>query len=125
MASSSLAHLNTTSLKKLREKAEGLQKRVKRLSDKTETVLEKTVHTLEVTATSFGIGMYAGRNGSVPEIAGIPLDLAVGIGASMGAFMGFGGKMSNHLHGIGDGALAHYAAVQGRAVGASWVQKAK
>jgi hypothetical protein len=101
-----------------------------RASTKTQAIAkkgEKTVHTLvrtaEISAVSFGLGVAQGRMGTI-EVLGVPADLGLGALAHLGGFFGIGGKMSGHLHAVGDGALAAYFVVLGKGTGIGMKEKA-
>lgn len=110
---------------KLAQSAKNAMSRAEKHKGKIEDITSKAVHTLEVAGGAFGFGFLAGSSdsGKVPEIVGIPADLLAGGLTHVAGFLGFAGKMSDHLHGFGDGALAHYAAVMGTGAGAKWKNK--
>lgn len=112
-------------LLKLAETAKRAMTRAASHKDKIENITSKAVHTLEVTGASFGFGFLAGssESGKVPEIMSVPVDLLGGAALHVAGFMGLGGKMGDHLHGFGDGALAHYGAVMGTGAGNAWKNK--
>lgn len=110
-------------VKKTLEHASRLMARAKGAAKKTEQVMEQAVHSLEVSGAAFGMGVLAGKAGKVPEFMGVPIDLALGTACHVAGFTGLGGKASSHFHGLGDGMLAHFAAMQGLAVGDAWQKK--
>jgi hypothetical protein len=97
-------------------KALRAQNRMKNISKKADQTVETVVHTAEVSSAAFVAGVVQGRTGGV-EVLGVPMDLGLAAGLHVLAFAGVGGKMSNHLHGFGDGFLAAFLATTGRGVG--------
>jgi hypothetical protein len=114
--------MSKSELVRMAKKAESLQNRVKKATEKADDVLEKAVRTVEVGASAFGFGIVQGRYGAV-ELAGVPLDLGAAILGHTLGFMGVGGKMNSHLHSFADGALAAYAVTMGRGAGEEWKKK--
>jgi hypothetical protein len=103
-------------------RAQAMQNRLSNLKKKGEKVATTVVHTVEVGSSAFMFGMLQGKTGGI-ELVGIPLELMSAIALHGAAFMGLGGKMSSHLHGFGDGALAAYATTMGRGIGLNWKSK--
>lgn len=106
-------------------RAEAMRARMTNLRKKAEKVTERAVHTVEVGAGAFAFGVLQGRSQD-PEgvrLFGVPIDLLSGITLHAAGFLGLGGKMSSHLHGFGDGALASYLTTMGRGVGRTWAAK--
>ena len=108
--------MSKTDLRRAATRAEALRKRLSGMRVKGERVTAKVVHTAEVSAAAFTAGVIQGRTGGI-EIMGAPLELILGAGLNLGGFFGLGGKMSDHLHGFGDGFLAAYLTTVGRGVG--------
>lgn len=54
------------------------------------------------------------------KVAGISLDLGVGIGLHLLGILGLGGRYSDHLKAFADGSLASYISTLGRNVGYKW-----
>lgn len=106
-------------LTKYRALAETALKRAKSAREKGEVVVERVTRTAVTGSTAFALGMVQGRTGGV-EVMGVPLDLIVGLGGHVAGFMRLGGRHSDHLHNIGDGGIATYAATMGRSVGNQW-----
>jgi hypothetical protein len=79
-------------------------------------MLDKAITALEVAGTAFGIGVLHGRQGNVPAIAKIPLDLGLGVGLTLAGFL-LDEKIGDHLINVGLGALTYYAGSKGGAVG--------
>ena len=93
------------------------------LSHRGETLTGKVVQSTLVSLTSFGFGFLAGNLGAV-DVAGVPLELGVGLLCAVGAYGGVGGKHSDMLQAIGDGALAFYFGKKGAAMGDGYRRKA-
>jgi hypothetical protein len=106
-------------LAKLRASAEKAMQRVRAVRERGEHITEKAIRTVVVSGTAFSLGVVQGKTGGV-EIMNIPLDLLVGAGAHVGGFMRIAGKHSDHLHNVGDGAMALFAGTMGRSVGNTW-----
>lgn len=115
--------MSRSEVMRLAKKAESLQNRVKKATEKADQVIEKVVRTAEVGASAFSFGLVQGRYGLI-ELAGVPIDLAAGIGGHILGFMGVGGQMNSHVHSLADGALAAYAVTMGRGAGEKWKQSA-
>lgn len=103
-------------------RAESLRSRMANLKKKTEKVTERAVHTLEAGASAFGFGVLHGRSADPDgvQLVGIPVELVAGVGLHAAGFLGLGGKMSSHLHGFADGAIASYATRMGYTLGTKW-----
>lgn len=69
----------------------------------------------EIAATSFGLGVVNGR-WSNPELVGVPVDLGLGVSMHMLGFL-VGGAGSEHMHNLGNGAVACYLSGLGTGVG--------
>lgn len=113
-------------MKKAATRYEQLKGKIAGIRKKAEHVTEKFVRTVEVSGAAFAMGVANGRSHD-PEgvnIAGVPVDLGAGLALEVLGYMGAAGKHSDHLNNLGDGCLAHYAAVLGRGVGVTWKEKA-
>lgn len=119
-----MVKVSAATLSKWKNVAEKANQRLSRVKEKGEAVVEKVTRTMVTTGTAFGMGVVQGRTGGV-ELLGIPLDLALGVGAHVGGFMRVAGRRSDMLHNIGDGAMAAYAVAVGRGVGDSWKKTGK
>lgn len=111
-------------LSKYKNMAEALRQRVARVREKGEKTLETAAEAAVTSVTAFGLGIVQGKTGGLAPF-GVPLDLLVGIGGHVAGFMGVGGKRSEHLHSVGNGGLATYAATMGRSVGLNWAKTGK
>jgi hypothetical protein len=104
-------------LKRMAGRAQSLSTRLAGLKRRTEKVTERVVHSSEIAAAAFSSGVINGKTGGV-VILGVPLDLGLGLALNLGGYFNLAGdKMSNHLHGFGDGFLASYLTNLGREVG--------
>lgn len=109
--------LSQTDLRKAAVRAQSLQTRLAGIRRKTERVTERAVHSTEIAAAAFAAGVIQGKTGGV-EIVGVPLELGLGLTLNLAGYLGLAGnKMSEHLHGFGDGFLAAYLTTLGRGVG--------
>lgn len=114
--------ISDAQLEMIKSKVKGLQERVKNAREKADEVVGVVIRTAEIGITAFGLSVIQGKTGGI-EIVGVPLDLGIGVAAHVAAFMGFGGRFSQHLHNFGDGALANYLGTMGFKVGAAWKAK--
>lgn len=103
-------------------KLASLRKRVASIREQSEQTIERIVTTAEVGGAAFAMGVLQGKTGGV-EVFGVPLELGVGLGLNAFALLGGAGKAASHLHNVGNGCLAAYAATLGRGVGTSWASK--
>jgi hypothetical protein len=109
--------LSQADLRKAAERAQSLSTRLAGIKRKTERVTERAVHSTEIAAAAFAAGVIQGKTGGI-EIVGVPLELGLGLALNLGGYLGLAGnKMSEHLHGFGDGFLAAYLTTLGRGVG--------
>lgn len=123
--------LSQTDLRKAAHRAEALRSRLSGIRKKTEKVTENAVRTVEVSAASFGWGIVEGRFGdkltgeSAVSVAGVPVALGLGLGLNLAGYLGLAGtRMSEHLHGFGDGFLAAYLTIRGVGVGSKFATPA-
>lgn len=121
-----MSNLSVRDMKKAATRYEQLKGKIQGIRKKAEHVTEKFVRTVEVSGAAFAMGVANGRTHD-PEglqIAGVPVDLGAGVALEILGYMGAAGKHSDHLNNLGDGCLAHYAAVLGRGVGVTWKERA-
>lgn len=121
-----MSNLSVRDMKKAATRYEQLKGKIAGIKKKAEHVTEKFVRTVEVSGAAFAMGVANGRSND-PEgvnVAGVPVDLGAGISLQVLGYLGAAGKHSDHLNNLGDGCLAHYAAVLGRGVGVTWKEKA-
>lgn len=104
----------------IREKGERLKKATQKFREKAGEVTKDLVRAGEVSAVALALGWWAGRQqkagGENPSVMGVPLDLAVGVGAHVLGIMGVGGA-EEHFKAIGDGGLATYFSTLGYTAG--------
>jgi len=108
-------------VERLKKRAEGFSARLRSVKEKAEESAGHLVQTVTITATSFAFGLANGRFVDAQgrrgvELFGVPLELLSGIGIHLLGFMG-SSKYSEHLHNIGDGAVAAYTTILGVSVG--------
>ena len=103
---------------RFKEQAEKLKARAKTALAQADVVVDTIVRTTEISAAAFAFGAIQGKWGGV-SLVGVPVDLLSGVALHIAAFAGVGGRMQEHLHSFGDGALASYMAGLGRQVGRS------
>lgn len=106
---------------KMRKRAEGALTRLKGMKEKAADAAGRVVQTMTIGGVSFGFGVVHGRfvdeqgNRGI-EFVGIPLELFVGGVSHLLGFVG-GMKYADHLHNLGNGAIASYATMAGVGVG--------
>lgn len=120
MASTSITKRGVGDLLK---QAQSMKKRAESVVKNSEERVSTLVHTAEVAVGAYAAGVMQGRF-SDPDpkknkmlIAGMPADLAIGVGAHVLSFMGFAGKNAEHLTGFGDGFIAGHTTHMGQDVG--------
>lgn len=109
------------------ERADRAESRLAKLKEKSEKLSEMVVNKALIAGTAGAMGFYQGMKGSVPQVAGIGLDLIVGVAASGAALMAdeIGvGKYAHYLDAVGTGSLAFYAANMGADLGMARARKA-
>lgn len=121
-----MSNLSVRDMKKAATRYEQLKGKIAGIKKKTEHVVEKFVRTTEVSGAAFAMGIANGRSNDPDgvNIGGVPIDLGAGISLQVLGYLGAAGKHSDHLNNLGDGCLAHYAAIMGRGVGTTWKEKA-
>lgn len=92
---------------------------IKRVKEEAEKTVLQVVRTVEITGTAFGLGVVNGRYGS-PSILGVPVDLGIGLAGHAAAFFDIA---PDHMHAVGDGALASYTTALGVGVGTKMLQE--
>jgi len=107
---------------KYREMAERAMNRARGIAEKADEAVGTVVQTAEVGLTAFGFGWAKGRYGSV-ELMGVPADLLGGLVLHGLGFVS-GGRYHEHLHNLGDGAIASYATTLGFGIGDKMKQEA-
>lgn len=108
------------------ERADRAETRLEKLKQKSEELTEMVVSKAVVAGTAGAMGYYQGLKGSVPSVAGVGLDLIVGVAASGAALMAdqIGlGKYGHYLDAVGTGSLAFYAANMGADLGMARAKK--
>lgn len=116
-------HITQGHAKQALEKYDNLKRRIAGMKENAEKTTKTVIRTVEVGGAAFGIGLVQGRTGGV-EVFGVPLELGLGIGLNVFGLFGGAGAYSDHLHNVGDGCIAAYAATLGRGVGTTMRTKA-
>lgn len=102
--------------------AESAKNRLRRGKEKAEEMAGQVLQTVEVAGSAFALGYARGRlSGDDGEwkMAGVDPELLAGVAFHGLGFLGLFGKYSEHVHNVGDGSLAAYAALKGIDLGAS------
>lgn len=112
--------MSITSLTKARAAVARAQASSKRAREKAGELMQVTVHAALTGATAYALGVLEGQldNPKQFEFLGVPIPLAVAVGAHGAALLGVGRGMEQHFTAVGNGALAAHAAGMGRALGA-------
>lgn len=105
--------ISLRALEDIEKKFMAAKTRLNNVQKSAQKMVGSVVQTTEVAGTAFGFGVINGRWGS-PEILGMPVDLAFGVGMHALAFLDVA---EEHAHNIGDGALASYTASLGAGIG--------
>ncbi|MEY5061402.1 MAG: hypothetical protein RIS45_1323 [Planctomycetota bacterium] len=109
------------------ERADRAESKLEKLKAKSEHLMTSVTNKAIVAGTAGAMGYYQGLKGSVPQVAGVGLDLIVGVAASGAALMAdeIGlGKYGHYLDAVGTGSLAFYAANMGADLGMARAKKA-
>lgn len=113
--------ISVRQIEELDRRFSGMKNQVKRVKEKADKTVQQVVRTGELGGTAFAFGIVNGRWQS-PELLGVPVDLGTALLAHGAAFMGIA---EEHLHNIGDGALASYLTALGQGVGVKMLQEQK
>lgn len=114
--------ISRAQVSELREKAQRAMARARNMAEKSEKVIETALRTAEVGGAAFGMGVVKGRFGNI-EVVGVPIDLVAASGLHLLGFFG-GDRYADHLHALGDGALASYLTTLGTGVGRGMLEPA-
>ncbi|MDX2086370.1 MAG: hypothetical protein SFX73_00915 [Kofleriaceae bacterium] len=103
-------------LEQMNRQLENAKARAASLRESGEKAVERVVRTGEVLGTAGMFAVLNGRTGGV-QLLGVPLDLASGIAMHAFGLLGGAGRHAEHVHNMGDGALASFAVTLGQEVG--------
>jgi hypothetical protein len=110
--------ISKADLQRAADRARNLSTRLAGIKRQAAQVTERVVYSAEVSAAAFTAGVIQGKTGGNNSVAGVPVDLGLGVLLNLGGYLGLAGpKMSDHLHGFGDGFLAAFLSTLGRGVG--------
>lgn len=117
--------MSLNALAKLRDKLKSAQHATRRAREKAGEVVMEAVHTGEGMAIGFGAGVLYGRYPEAKlELAGVPMDLGVGVGLKALALLGVSHGAGPHMNALGTGALTSFSLRKGLEVGADMAKKA-
>ena len=104
---------------KAREMVERAKSKMATMREHSEEVIGEAIAATEVATTALAFGYANARYGEGGElkIAGMPIDLLVGVSLHGISFLGGLGKYSEHGHNIGSGGMAAYAFRTGSQLG--------
>lgn len=114
--------LSLRNLEDLQGKYEGMKKRVANIKESAHDTVMTVVQTAEISAMSFGLGVINGY-WSQPELLGVPVAAMLGAGFHTVGFLLDEKSGAEHVHNLGDGALATYFTTLGTGVGAKMQQE--
>ncbi len=100
----------------LKSRYEGMQKRVQNIKKDAEEKVMIVVQTAEIGTSAFAFGLINGR-WNRPEVVGVPVDALAGLCFHTAGFL-VDSNAGQHMHNLGDGAVASYVAGLGLGVGA-------
>jgi hypothetical protein len=84
-------------------------------------IIDKSVRAAEVSLSAFTFGLIQGRFKAQGGLTiGLPVDLLAGITMHSLSLFGFARPYAQHLHAVGDGALASFFTTTGYRVGERW-----
>lgn len=113
--------ISQAELRRASGRLDALRNRMKNMRKQGEKVTEQVILTAETSTAAFAMGFTQGKFKGGIEILGMPLELLLGGGLNLAGWLGLGGKLSPHLHGIGNGCLAAFMTTVGRGVGAAGI----
>jgi hypothetical protein len=105
--------------------AMSLRHKLSAIMEEQKQNIEKATAIVEVGAAAFGLGFLHGRKGGMPETFGIPWDLGSAALLHLLGFSGYAEGYEQHLHNLGNGALAYYVGSMGAQIGQKMRQEVK
>lgn len=118
-----MPNLSREQLQQVKSTVERARATMSRAREKTEEVVGSAIGAAETGAAAFGLGWVRGRFGEV-SVLGVPVDIGAAAVLHGVAFLGGAGKYREHVHALGNGALAVYLTTVGAKVGADMRSKA-
>lgn len=114
--------ISRTQAEELLEQAARSDARAAAMRARAAQLLGTIIQTAEVGAAAFGFGYARGRYGDL-RLLGVPMDLGTALFLHIGGFVMNGKRRwTEHLHNLGDGALAEYLTVLGADLGVKALQ---
>jgi len=116
-----MEHVSMNAVHELAERAHRAEKKIESARDKATEIMGQTLQLVEVAGAAFAFGYAHQRYGVNGEllVAGVPADLAAGLGLHAFALLGGFSRYSEHGHNLADGCLASYAFRMGSQMGAT------
>ncbi len=118
-----MPNLSREQLQQVKSTVERARAQMSRAREKTEEVVGEAIRAAETGAAAFGLGWVRGRFGEV-SVLGVPVDVGAAAVLHGVAFLGGAGKYREHVHALGNGALAVYLTTVGAKVGDDMRKKA-
>ena len=117
---------NTQSLSKMRDLYEGARNRMAKMKEQSEAIIGEGLKVVEVSGSAFALGYANERYGKGGElmVAGVPVDLGVGVGLLGVTLFGGLGKYAEHGANVAAGALAAFGYRSGAEMGRAALAKA-
>jgi len=114
-----MANPTNSALAVWRDKYVRANNRIKTLAADNKKTISQTVNTAAAVGTGYGLGYFESRYPDRAEIMGAPISAVVGAAATVAALMDLGGdeETNSLLLSVGTGALATWAASEGRKKG--------
>jgi hypothetical protein len=113
-------HISMNAVHELAERAHRAEKKIENAREKATEIMGQTLQLVEVAGAAFAFGYAHQRYGTNGEllVAGVPADLAAGLGLHAFSLLGGFSKYSEHGHNLADGCLAAYGFRMGSQMGA-------
>lgn len=114
--------LQKSDLRNIQSRYQAAAKSLAKYKHSAETAARTVIHGMEATGTAFGLGIANGYYDGV-ELVGVPVDLVVAGGATLGALT-LSEDLTPHLQAVAIGASCSYAGTLGMSVGQKLREKA-
>jgi hypothetical protein len=109
-------------LARLHHHAHSLHRRVQAFKERGEKMADQAIRTVEVCTGALIGGVIQGKAGPKgAHVAGVPVDLGLGLAGKVAAFFEAFGKNSEHVGNVADGFLGAYVSQVGFGIGQRWL----
>jgi hypothetical protein len=114
--------VTTSALSKLHHHAHSLHRRVEAFKARGEKMADQAIRTVEVCTGALIGGVIQGKAGPKgAHLAGVPVDLGLGLAGKLAAFFDAFGRNSEHVGNVADGFLGAYVSQVGFGIGQRWL----